>query len=121
MWRSLPEFSNKETSYEEWKKKVISLYPGASEEKRWSIADLNKVIGERARIGIHTIGDFGAYYRAFYTISAFLAQKNRLSPAEQSRLFIKGLSEELVRVSSYTHFLKKCKESTIRLCSLRKR
>jgi hypothetical protein len=95
MWRSLPEFSNEESSYEDWKKKVISLYPGASEEKRWSIADLDKVIGERARIGIHTIGDFGAYYRAFYTISAFLAQKNRLSPAEQSRLFIKGLSEEL--------------------------
>jgi hypothetical protein len=95
MWRSLPEFSNEEASYEDWKKKVVSLYPGASEEKRWSIADLDKVIGERARIGIHTIGDFGAYYRAFYTISAFLAQKNRLSPAEQSRLFIKGLSEEL--------------------------
>src|SRR6202790_4911900 len=51
MWRSLPEFSNEETSYEDWKKKVVSLYPGASEEKRWSIADLDKVIGERARIG----------------------------------------------------------------------
>jgi hypothetical protein len=76
-------------------KKDISLYPGVNEEKRWSFADLDNVIGERARIGIHMIEDFRAYYRVFYTISAFLAQKNRLSLVEQSRLFIKGLSEEL--------------------------
>ena len=95
MWRSLPEFSSEESSYEDWKKKVISLYLGANEEKRWSFVDLDKVIGERARIGIHTIGDFRAYYRVFYTISAFLAKKDRLSLAEQSRLFIKSLSKEL--------------------------
>ena len=94
MWRSLPEFSNEESSYMDWKKKVISLYPGVNEEKRCSFADLDKVIGERARIGIHTIGDFRAYYRAFYTISVFLARKDWLSPAEQSRLFIRGLGED---------------------------
>ena len=76
MWKSLPEFSDAGSSYEEWKKKVISLYPGVNEEKRWSLADLDKLIGERARIGIFTIGDFGAYYRAFYTISTFLTLKN---------------------------------------------
>ena len=94
MWRSLLEFSS-EFSYEDWTKKVIYLYPGVNEEKRWSFVDLDKVIGERARIGIHTIGDFRAYYMAFYTISAFLARKDRLSLAEQSRLFIKGLGEGL--------------------------
>ena len=95
MWRSLLEFSNEESSYKDWKKKVISLYPGVNKEKRWSFADLDKVIGERARIGFHTIGDFGAYYRVFYTISTFLARKDQLSPAEQSRLFIKGLGKGL--------------------------
>ena len=82
MWRSLLEFSNEESFYEDWKKKVISLYLGVNEEKRWSFADLDKVTGERVRIGIHTIGDFGAYYRVFYTISTFLARKDQLSPAE---------------------------------------
>ena len=44
---------------------------------------------------IYTIEDFGAYYHVFYMISAFLVQKNRMSEAEQSRLFIKGLSTDL--------------------------
>ena len=56
---------------------------------------MDKLIREHARMGIYMIGDFGAYYYAFYTISAFLVQKNRMSQAEQSRLVIKGLSTDL--------------------------
>ena len=95
MWKSLPEYSDPGSSYEDWKKKVVSLYPGANEENRWTLADMDKLIREHARMGIYTIGDFWAYYCAYYTISAFLVQKNRMSQAEQSRLFIKGLSTDL--------------------------
>ena len=95
MWKSLPEYCDPNFTYEDWKKKVVSLYPGANEEKRWTVTDMDKLIGERARMGIYMIGDFGAYYRAFYTISGFLVQKNRMSQAEQSRLIIKGLSTNL--------------------------
>ena len=95
MWKSLPEYSDLNFTYEDWKKKVVSLYPGANEEKRWTLADVDKLIGECARMGIYTIGDFGAYYCAFYMTSVFLVQKNRMSQAEQSRLFIKGLSTNL--------------------------
>ena len=62
MWKSLPEYSDPNLTYEDWKKKVVSLYPGANEEKRWTVADVDKLIGERARMGIYMIGDFGAYY-----------------------------------------------------------
>ena len=72
------------------------LISGADKEKRWFLADLDKLIGQRTRIGSYTIGDFGAYYRAFYTISTFLTLKNQLSAAEQSRLFIQGLSADLL-------------------------
>ena len=77
------------------KKKVVSLYPGANEKKWWTIADVNKLIGEHARMGIYTIEDFGAYYHTFYMISVLLVQKNRMSQAEQLRFFIKGLSTDL--------------------------
>ena len=62
MWKSLPEYSDPNFTYEDWKKKVVSLYPGANEEKRWTVADMDKLIRECARMGIYTIGDFGAYY-----------------------------------------------------------
>ena len=71
MWKSLPEYSNPNFTYEDWKKEVVSLYPGTNEEKRWTLADVDKLIGECARMGIYMIGDFRAYYCAFYTISMF--------------------------------------------------
>ena len=30
MWKSLPEYSDPNFTYEDWKKKVVSLYPGAN-------------------------------------------------------------------------------------------
>ena len=73
---------------------MVTLYPGVNKEKRWTIADVDKLIGEHARMGIYMIGDFWAYYCVFYMISTFLVQKNRMSQAEKSRLFIKCLSTE---------------------------
>jgi hypothetical protein len=35
MWRSLPEFSNEETSYEDWKKTVVS--EGGQKLKQWEM------------------------------------------------------------------------------------
>ena len=87
MWKSLAEYSDPDSSYEDWKKKVVGLYLGTNEDKRWTMKDLDKLIGERAWIGIYNLGDFGMYYQAFYTVSTFLLQKGRISPAEQSRLF----------------------------------
>ena len=52
MWKSLPEYSDLNFTYEDWKKKVVSLYPGANQEKRWTLAHVDKLIGERARMGI---------------------------------------------------------------------
>ena len=72
-----------------------TLYPGENEETRWTCTGVDKLIGEHARMGFYMIGNFRAYYHTFYTISAFLVQKNRMSRAEQSRHFIKGLCTDL--------------------------
>ena len=69
--------------------------PGAEEERRWSIADMDKLIGERARIGILNLEDLGAYHRAFLSITTFLLSKNRISVNEQSRVFIRGFQSDL--------------------------
>jgi hypothetical protein len=95
MWKSLEGFTNQNVTYDNWKKQVIALYPGADEEKRWSMADMDKLVGERSRLGIYNVTNFGAYYCAYYMIMSFLIQKQRLSKAEQSRVFIRGLSQEL--------------------------
>ena len=84
LWESIGEYSDVQKTYEEFIKAVQSLYPGAEEERKWSVADMDKLVGERSRLGVLSLGDLGDYYRQFYTITTFLRGKQRLSAAEQS-------------------------------------
>jgi hypothetical protein len=68
----------------QFKEAVFKLYPGSEEEKKWKIADMDKVVGEQLRIGILDVNNLGAYYCAFFTITTFLRNKNHLSKEEQS-------------------------------------
>jgi hypothetical protein len=61
----------------------------------WSISDMDKLVGEQLRLGIHSATELGTYFHAFYTITQFLRHKNRISEAEQSRAFVRGFQPEL--------------------------
>jgi hypothetical protein len=95
LWESIAEYSDVQKTYEEFIKAVQSLYPGAEEERKWSVADMDKLVGERSRLGVLSLGDLGDYYRQFYTITTFLRSKQRLSAAEQSRAFVRGFQPDL--------------------------
>jgi len=84
LWESIGEYSNVQKTYEEFIKAVQSLYPGAEEERKWSVTDMDKLVGERLRLGVLSLGDLGNYYRQFYTITTFLRGKQHLSAAKQS-------------------------------------
>jgi hypothetical protein len=81
-------------------KAVHTLYPGSDEERKWSIADMDKLIGERSRIDIISLSNLGEYYRQFLTITTYLRSKNCLSEAEQSHAFVQGLPPTLWSVIS---------------------
>ncbi|KAG6839028.1 hypothetical protein C0991_006490, partial [Blastosporella zonata] len=53
-------------SYDNWKRTVISLYPGANAATKYSMADLDQIMGEATCTNIKTIGQFADYYRKFY-------------------------------------------------------
>lgn len=95
LWESISEYSDAQKTYEDFVKAVHSLYPGSEEERKWSVADMDKLVGERSRLGVLSLGDLGEYYRQFYTITAFLISKKRLSTAEQSRAFVRGFPPDL--------------------------
>jgi len=94
LWESISEFAGAAT-YDEFVKAVHALYPGSEEERKWSVADMDKLVGERSRLGVLSLGDLGDYYRQFYTITSFLRSKHRLSEAEQSRAFVRGFQPDL--------------------------
>jgi hypothetical protein len=95
LWESIAEYSDDQKSYAEFVQAVHSLYPGSEEERKWSVADMDKLVGERSRLGVLSLGDLGDYHRQFYTITTFLRSKHRLSAAEQSRAYVRGFQPDL--------------------------
>ncbi|KIM85117.1 hypothetical protein PILCRDRAFT_5484 [Piloderma croceum F 1598] len=100
LWESINEFVDATATYEDFVKAVHALYPGSEEERKWSVADMDKLVGERSRLGILSLANLGDYFRQFYTITTFLRNKRRLSEAEQSRAFVRGFQPDLwMRIS----------------------
>lgn len=94
LWEALPQYTTSST-YDQWKLEIMKLYPGTSSTDRWTEADLDKIVGERSRLGIKTLEDLADYYRPFYMVSTFLITQARLSANEQSRAFIRGIPRYL--------------------------
>ncbi|KAJ7602190.1 hypothetical protein DFH06DRAFT_1024174 [Mycena polygramma] len=90
-WESLKEFKDATNSYGEFKAAALKLYPGTDAEKKFTLADLDVLIGRYARSGIHSKGDLSEFYIDFSTISTYLIEKGRLSAGEQSRSFARAM------------------------------
>ena len=95
LWEILPEFADAATSYQKFVDAVYKLYPGLDAERRWSVGDMEKLVGEASRVGISSLADLGKYHREFIAMTTFLIAKNRISAAEQSRAFAHGFPQKL--------------------------
>ncbi|KAF8064461.1 hypothetical protein FPV67DRAFT_1419763 [Lyophyllum atratum] len=93
LWTNLTEYPAP-TTYAEWKKAVLALYPGTSQDRRYSMHDLDLLTGERNRAGIYSLEDLASYYRSFLSISVFLISRNRLTDRERDHQFKRGFRDE---------------------------
>jgi hypothetical protein len=98
LWETLSEFLDASKTYKDFPKAIYVLYPGSDKERKWSIVDMDKLVGERSHISIISLGDLDEYYRQFLAITTFLRSKTRLSETEQSHAFIHGFPSDLWRI-----------------------
>ncbi|KAJ7106002.1 hypothetical protein C8R44DRAFT_745648 [Mycena epipterygia] len=91
IWEALTSFSDATKSYTEFKTAVLKLYAGNDEDRRFGLGDLDALIGQYARTGILSKEDLTSFYRQFLRITTYLVGKGRLSPAEQSRSFLRAM------------------------------
>jgi hypothetical protein len=73
---SILEFMDQAKTYKHYKAVIYRLYPGSEDKRKWSVADLENLMTERAQIGIHSLGDLGDYHQQFLAMTAFLLNKN---------------------------------------------
>ena len=100
LWETLPEFIDSTKTFAEFKTAPQDLYPGSREECKWTVADMDQLIGEQLHLGILLLADLGNYYRQFLAITTFLKGNNRLSNDKQSHAFVRGFSADLQRTIS---------------------
>ncbi|KAJ7927302.1 hypothetical protein B0H13DRAFT_2556765, partial [Mycena leptocephala] len=98
-WEALTEFFTPTNTYAEFKDAVLNLYPGTAPGKKYSLADLDTLVGAHARTGIHSRGDFSEFYRDFSTISTYLIKQGELSPKDQTSAFRRAMQPDSLRES----------------------
>jgi hypothetical protein len=89
LWEVIPQFGPSST-YEDFVQAIYRLYPGSHEDRKYSYADLEKLIEGQMQTEIKELEDLGVYYRKFLQVSNFLLSKHRISQLEQSRMFGQG-------------------------------
>jgi hypothetical protein len=98
LWKSSPAWSDATKTFAEFKREILRLYPASSEDRSFTIQDLDRLIGERARVGIFSTNDVGNYFRQFLLITRYLIGKSRMSTTDQSRNFLRGFQPEVVHL-----------------------
>ncbi|KAJ3472623.1 hypothetical protein NLI96_g13303 [Meripilus lineatus] len=94
-WTLLEEYKEATKTFEDFKKKVIDLYPSCSADRKFTNDDLDRLIGQAIRNPIKDLDGLSTFYREYLKITTFMRDKNRLGEAEQSRTFKRGLPEAL--------------------------
>jgi hypothetical protein len=61
LWEAIPEFDITKT-FDEFKTAIFKLYPGSESKRKWTIADMDKLVGEQLQVGILNVSDLGNYY-----------------------------------------------------------
>ncbi|KIM73624.1 hypothetical protein PILCRDRAFT_15060 [Piloderma croceum F 1598] len=95
LWELRLEYSDHAKSFSDFVQAIYRLYPGVEGQRQWLMANMEKLVEERSRMGIRTLGDLGDYYRRFIVITAFLCGRNWLSNCDQSQAFMRGFLCEL--------------------------
>ena len=93
IWSALGHFDN--GTYAEWKAEVVALYPGASEDRKYTRQDAEDLVSRWQAHGFPTIGDWSSFYREFLAISSWLKSKNKMSDGEHDCLAWRAIPDSV--------------------------
>ena len=92
LWAGLPESAGGD--WPVFRSAVVKLYPGVSEDRRHSFADLESLSEQRSRASIKSKAELGEFHRSFLRISNFLFKRDRLGTSEACRMYHGAFSGE---------------------------
>jgi hypothetical protein len=90
-WEVLPEFTSELKTYQDFKDRLYELYNQSS--LRYLLADLDRLVGERQRVGIRSLQDISEFHLQFIIISTYLLTNNLVSTRELSQSYLRVFDE----------------------------
>ncbi|KAJ3555385.1 hypothetical protein NP233_g12224 [Leucocoprinus birnbaumii] len=87
-WTSRP--SSLGANWARFKEEITSMYPGADDEARYNVTDLELFVESHAAKPMRDRFQFGEYYREFLTRAAWLLNRGLISQRERNKLFLSG-------------------------------
>jgi hypothetical protein len=92
-WEAIPDFANKTKTYIDFRDRLYEIYNQVS--LRYILSDLDRIIGERQRLGMRSLQDLSEFHLRFNAISAYLMTHNLLSSREQSQSYLRVFDESM--------------------------
>ena len=92
-WEALPEYTQAATTFDQFKLKLFEIYNQVG--LRYVMADLDRLIGERQRIGMRSLQDLTEFHLRFNAIASYLITSQLLSAREQSQMYLRVFGESI--------------------------
>ncbi len=86
-WEALEEYTDAAKTYLEFKAKLLELYH--QDTLKWIITDLDRLIGERQRLGIRSLQELSEFHLKYNAVSTYLIKSDLLSRREQSQSYFR--------------------------------
>ncbi|KAJ3482970.1 hypothetical protein NLI96_g6616 [Meripilus lineatus] len=91
VWTSLSEFDDPQTSFKAFQVTIFALYPETSLDRLYSLVKLQKLVSQTSQADLSSLESLATFYRQFLAHSSFLLRKDRISPREQSQMFLDAI------------------------------
>ena len=96
IWKTFPEYGDQTKSYINFRDAILVHYPDATGDYVYAPQDMEELIENRLRTGIHTTDDLQAFHLAFLAITTWLIDKNQIGDFEQKRGYLRAFRQPLL-------------------------
>jgi hypothetical protein len=101
-WKATLEFEDRaNTTYADFKAKIISMYPGSIHNSdEYTLGELETLVDTSRSMSMKTRAQLGAYYREFVTGQSNLKKKHNgalLSANQANKMFMDGFPDDLAK------------------------
>ena len=106
VWHGTEAFESDTTSWEEFKDEIYKLYPGSGSKQHINLSDILSFIDTNAHASYPNEKELGAYYRHLLSNTTMMIPSNRMTPREQSLIYLRGLSDLLHQQTTWRYCMK---------------